>query len=85
MDTNDKMDIYWGASEPATQAVNHTVSQSDSIQALGDSETSLSDIYFVKINNGTLPYLTSFDAHSCQALGADDNALTKFKKTGAVS
>lgn len=86
LDKNETGTTFWGNSEPASQSFNHVISQSDSIQAIGDDDQHLSDIYYVKINNGTFPYLTEYNASNCDRLGEESkNGVSYFKPDSGIS
>lgn len=76
---NDPTQIGWGSDSIVTQSYDHSITYSDSIQSFGDSEQNLSYLNFVKINNGSLPYLTIFDANNCTTLGESSDAVGSFK------
>lgn len=82
IDENNPTPINWGSDSPVSQSYDHSITYSDSIQNLGDSEQSLKDLFFVKVNNGALPYLTVFDANNCATLGSSSDAVNAFKSGG---
>lgn len=76
---NEDVQVPWGASDETSQKVTHTISYSDAIQNLGNSENTLSSIYFEKVSSGALPYITVFDAQNCKNLAEDKkNAVQYF-------
>ena len=79
LDKNVDTSVNWGASEISSQTYNHTVSYSDALQTLGNSEQTLKDIYFEKINSGALPYVTVFNAANCAKLSESNDATQYFK------
>lgn len=79
---NNPTSISWGSDNTVSQSYDHSITYSDSVQNLGDSEQSLKDLFFVKVNNGTLPYLTVFDANNCKTLGSSSDAVNYFKSDG---
>lgn len=76
---NSPTQIGWGSDSVVTQSYDHSITYSDSIQSFGDSEQNLSYLNFVKINSGSLPYLTVFDANNCTTLGGSSDAVGSFK------
>lgn len=79
---NNPTPISWGSDATVSQSYDHSITYSDSVQNLGDSEQSLKDLFFVKVNNGALPYLTIFDANNCATLGSSSDAVSSFKSNG---
>lgn len=79
---NEPTPINWGSDSQISQSYDHSITYSDSVQNLGDSEQSLKDLFFVKVNNGALPYLTVFDANNCTTLESSSDAVSAFKSEG---
>ena len=82
LDENENTSVNWGSTSASSQEVNHAVTYSDSIQKFGDDEYTLQNLYFAKVNNGNIPYLTEFNASGCANLATDEDALKCFKVNG---
>lgn len=81
LNDNTPIKINWGADAVTSQSVNHALTYSDALSQLGD-EQGLNAITFVKVNSGSIPYLTDFNAFNCKAIGSDQNALKCFTLDG---
>lgn len=82
LNKNTDTEVTWGASSSTTQTVSHDISYSDALQSLGNSEQTLKDIYFTKVNSGALPYLTIFNASNCERLSGANDATEYFTYNG---
>lgn len=78
LNKNKETSVNWGSNKIVSQSVGHGITYSDSIQRLGGIGESLSSIFYEKINNGSLPYVTVFNASSCQTLTPTTDATQYF-------
>lgn len=78
LNKNEETPVNWGSNKIVSQSVGHGITYSDSIQRLGEEGASLASIFYEKINNGSLPYVTIFNASGCQTLTPTTDATQYF-------